>query len=222
MFSAVGASYLFLKIFTTNGFNAYYIALLSAIGICVLAILGIMENDLRRFLGISNIIQISFVVLSLSITKMAGQLSSLSTTQIFNYTLAGLLLFLSLGVFAYNKKYISELEGSQINSRWNDAFCAIACLSLAGLPGLNMFVSEWNLVTTTFTLTPGIVILEIIAVLLLFIMYYKLILVLLVGDGWKEKVPKPLTIYNAILTTIILTIGLFPQLQWLLFKGVFG
>ncbi len=222
MFSAVGLSYLFLKLFTLGEFNTYAIALVAAVAICALAVFGIKENNLRRFLVISNVIQITFVVLDLSVAKMVGHLGTLGTVQVFNYTFAGLLLFLSLGVFAYNKKFISELAGSQTTSRWNDAFCAIACLSLAGLPGFNIFVSEWALFTAAFTVNPGIAVLGIFAALLLFIMYYKLVFVLLVGEGRKEKAPRIMTAVNAVLAGIVILLGIMPQIQWLLLTGVFA
>jgi formate hydrogenlyase subunit 3/multisubunit Na+/H+ antiporter MnhD subunit len=216
MFSAVGVSYLFVKLFQFADFNAYPIAVIAALCVCTLAVFGIMENHLRRFLILSNAIQLSFVVLELSVAKLAGPLGAAAGLRPLDYTIAGLLLFLSLGVFANHKHYISELEGSQVNSRLNDAFCAIACLSLAGLPGFNMFVAEWELFTTAFGINPGIAVLGVLSVVLLFIMYYKVVFVLLVGEGRKEEAPKAITLFNGLLAALVLLLGLVPQLQWLL------
>jgi formate hydrogenlyase subunit 3/multisubunit Na+/H+ antiporter MnhD subunit len=162
---------------------------------------------------ISNAIQILFVVTDLSIVKLFGEFGPLSTIQIFNYTFAGLAFFLTIGIFGRNKTYVYELEGSYFANRWNDIFATIACLSLAGLPAFNMFVSEWLLFTKSFVITPVITILGIFAALLLFIMYYKVVYFLLIGKTRQKHIPIGITILNGILAVIIIVLGLLPQLQ---------
>ena len=152
-------------------------------------------------------------MLDLSVTKMFGEYGVLSTIQIFNYTFAGLTFFLTIGLFARDKKLLADLEGSYFASRWNDIFATISCLSLAGLPAFNMFVSEWFLFTHAFLINPIITVLGIFAALLLFIMYYKVVYVLLVGEGKAKKIPKEMTILNGILALICLLLGFLPQLQ---------
>lgn len=215
MFAAILISWFSLRLFLRYDFPYFfYVALAAVILICILAVFGIFENKLKKYLLISSAIQIIFVILDLSVAKMFGKLDVLGTVQIFNYTFAGLALFLAVGVFAVGKKYIYELEGSFFVSRWNDAFATIACLSLAGLPAFNMFVSEWVLFTTSFATAPMIAILGIFAALLLFIMYYKIVYVLLVGEGKRRSIPKPVTIVNGFLAILCLLFGLFPDIQW--------
>jgi len=214
MFAAALLAWFFFNLFYLNIPLVFYIALASVISICFLAIFGIFEKHLKQYLLLSNIIQILFVVLDLTVTKMFGEYGVLSTIQIFNYTFAGLTFFLTIGVFAKNKNLLSELEGSYFASRWNDIFATIGCLSLAGLPAFNIFVSEWFLFTHAYFINPIITVLGIFAALLLFVMYYKVVYVLVVGEGRTKKIPRTITILNGILALICILLGLLPQLQF--------
>ncbi len=221
MFTAVVLAWFFLKLFTTVETSLYfYIALITVIVMCGLAISGIFERRIKEFLLISSAIQILFIVLDLSVAKIVGKLDILGTIQIFNYTFAGLVLFLTIGLFGRNKIFVSDLEGSYFKSKWNDVFATIACLSLAGLPAFNMFVSEWFLFTASFSIAPMITVLCIFAALLLFVMYYKIVFVLLVGKGEAKFFPKTLTVLNGGLAILCIILGLLPQIQYQILTGL--
>ncbi|MBN2203004.1 MAG: hypothetical protein JW700_02375 [Candidatus Aenigmarchaeota archaeon] len=214
MFSAVLLSWFFLNLFQTKiAIPFFLIAMLCLVLMSILSIFGIFENRLKRYLMVSNFIQILFVVLDLSVTMIKGEMGILSVIQIFNYTFTGLLFFLTLWIFGRKKTFIHELEGSYFQSRSNDIFATIACLSLAGLPAFNMFVSEWFLFTGSFILTPIITILGIFIALLLFIMYYKIVYVLLVGEGRQKSIPEPITVVNGLLAITCVILGILPSLQ---------
>ncbi len=213
MFTAVLLSWFFLNLFFMHSRFYLLIGLLSLLVLCSLAIFGIFERKLKRYLLISNAIQILFVVADLSIARIFGGFGPLSTIQIFNYTFAGLAFFLTIGIFGRGKVYVYELEGSYFANRWNDIFATIACLSLAGLPAFNMFVSEWLLFTKSFVITPVITILGVFAALLLFIMYYKVVYFLLIGKTRQKHIPREITILNGILAIVLIVLGFLPQLQ---------
>ena len=214
MFTAVLMAWFFLNLFMTGiGFPFYLLTLTVLVAMTLLSIFGIFENRLKKYLLISNVIQILFVVLDLSVNNMMGKMGVLTVIQVFNYTFAGLTLFLTIWVFGRKKTFIHELEGSYYASRANDIFATIACLSLAGLPAFNMFVSEWFLFVGSFALTPIITIMGIFIALLLFIMYYKIVYVLLVGEGRQKSIPMPITFVNGMLALTCVVLGLLPQLQ---------
>ncbi|MEM0372832.1 MAG: proton-conducting transporter membrane subunit, partial [archaeon] len=177
-------------------------------------------THLRKYLLISSAIQIIFVVLDLSVGKITGHLEVIRTVQIFNYAVAGLCLFLTIGVFVRKKTFIYELEGSVNTDKWNDAFATIACLSLAGLPAFNIFVSKWALFTSAYEFSPSLTLFGIFATLLLFIMYYKIVYVLLVGGGKKQEAPKAVTVINGALAAMVIALGVIPQIQWWLLPMV--
>lgn len=192
------------------------IAIVSIIIMCIMAVLAIFEDNLKKYLIYSNFIQLLFVLLDLTIAKFSQKISTLGTIQIFNYTFAGLLFFLSLGILSKNnkRKNISNLQGTFYEDKLNGLFAVAASISLAGLPGMNIFVSEWFLFKASFFINPVITLFGIFIALLLFIMYFKIINVISVGDFTSQNVSvKYITYLNAALAFICLVMGLLPQIQ---------
>jgi formate hydrogenlyase subunit 3/multisubunit Na+/H+ antiporter MnhD subunit len=213
MFSSVVLGWFFLNFFAINLPFYFQIAFLSLVTMCLLSMFGIFERRIRKYLLISNAIQVLFIIVDLVIARMLGEFGILNLVQVFNYTFAGSALFLTIGIFARNKKYLYELEGSYFANRWNDIFATIACLSLAGLPIFNMFVSEWMFFTKSFILHPSITILGVFTALLLFVMYYKVIYFLLTGEGRYKGIPKAVTLMNGVFAFLCVLFGMIPQVQ---------
>lgn len=217
IFGSILLAYFLLNLFLLYEISTLFpIVILSVFLMCVLAIMGIFENDLKKYLIYSNTIQLTFVLLDLGIAKLSQKITTLGTIQIFNYTFAGLLLFITLGILSKDNKLkkISTLQGSYYRDKLNGVFAVIAALSLAGVPGLNLFVSEWFLFKAAFIINPIITIFGIFVALLLFIMYFKIVNVLLVGNVENKESPiKSLTFLNAIFAIICLIFGLLPQIQ---------
>jgi formate hydrogenlyase subunit 3/multisubunit Na+/H+ antiporter MnhD subunit len=190
---------------------------------CYLTIQGIFEDDLEKYLIISNFIQTLFVFLDLTVASVTGSIASLGTIQIFNYTFAGSLLFITLGILSKDNRRvrITQLRGSNYRNTLITTCASIAALSLAGVPGLNMFVSEWLLFQKAFLISPVITIFGIFLALLLFVMYFKIVYVLSVGDSKiKEKSPTLLNILSVGLAIICIIFGLIPNLQYLILSLV--
>jgi len=97
----------------------------------------------------------------------------------------------------------------------------IAAISLAGLPGLNIFVSEWLLFKASFLISPVITLFGIFVALLLFIMYFKIINVISVGNFGQSNRPMRYMAYvNGILAVVCLIFGLLPQIQFFILEKV--
>lgn len=226
-FSMIGSiltAFFFLKFFMVNPIsNLIVIAMSSIVLMCALAINGIFEDDLKKYLVYSNTIQTVFVLLDLAVAKLSGKISTLGTIQIFNYTFAGLLFFLTVGILSKNgkRKKISSLQGSYFRNKLNSISATIASISLAGVPGLNIFISEWLLFKTSFIISPVITIFGIFVALLLFIMYFKVVYVIMTGESKvKERTPIILTVLCIIFAIICLILGLMSGIQILLLKNV--
>ena len=217
MYGSILLAYFLLEFFLAYDIPyIFWIAMTTVILICILGIMGIFEDDIKKYLIYSNAIQLAFVLLDLSVAKIAGKITTLGTIQIFNYTFAGLLVFLTLGILSEDNKMkkISSLYGSYYRDKYNSLFSIVSALSLAGLPGLNIFVSEWYLFKTSFIFNPIITIFGIFAALLLFIMYFKIANILFIGESkpLKRNI-KPLIYLNGVFAIICLLFGLLPQLQ---------
>ena len=79
---------------------------------CLLSVLGIFEKNIKKFFIYSNLIQFLFVLLDLSIAKLTGKIGALGIIQIFNYTIAGSLFFLTLLILNKDKvNLFSEIQG---------------------------------------------------------------------------------------------------------------
>ncbi len=189
------------------------LAILFALGIGGLAVYGILEPRMYRFLAASSLAQIGFVALDLSVAFASADPGLLKTIQVFDYTIAGSLLFLGIGMVARRKERLSDLMGSWFVSRWADLFTVIACLSLAGLPGFNIFVSEWILFTKGFAMDPLITLLGIFLAMMLFIMYYKVAYYLLAGPGRRKKEDRARLAFAGALAAAVILLGVFPWLQ---------
>lgn len=226
MFGSILMAYFLLKVFLTYEISFLLpIVILTILSMCIISVIAIFEDNLKKYLVYSNIIQLIFVLLDLTIAKMGQKISTLGTIQIFNYTFAGLLFFLTLGVLSRDnqRKSISSLQGTFYEDKLNGLFSVIAAISLAGLPGLNIFVSEWFMFKASFLINPVITLLGIFLALLLFIMYFKIINVISVGNFDSSIVSmKNITYVNAILVIICLIFGLLPQIQIYILNGVLG
>lgn len=225
MVPAIALAYSFLVLF--RDFAVPYlewIALGSVTLVCILGILGIFENRLQRYLTYSNILQLAFVVLDLSVGAIALKLDILGAVQIFNYTWAGLAFFLALGLLSRNSRLdtIDKLEGAFHSDRHNAVSAVVSGLSMVGLPGLNIFVSEFFLFAFAFTINPLISVMGVFAALVLFIMYFKVPYALLVGkDQEPVKSPKILTGISLVMMMLCIVFGLLPDIQLWLLTGVF-
>lgn len=223
MFSSIVLAYLFLQLFATPRTEVILLALFTVVLICSLGILGIFEDNLRTYLVLSNLIQLTFVVLDLSVANVIGKVGVLSIIQIFNYAFAGVLLFATLCVFStsFSARKVYEMRGAYFCSPPNAICGVIAALSLAGIPTLNIFVAEWYLFIASYEINPAITAFGIFAALILFIMYFKVAYVLLTGVAkiQKMKVPIALTALNCIFAAICVILGLFPQFQHFVLEG---
>ncbi len=223
-FSMIGSivfAYFLFNFFLYNFLEHSTLIIISTlILMCYLTIQGIFEDDLEKYLIISNFIQTLFVFLDLTVASVGGKIMQLGTIQIFNYTFAGSLLFLTIGILSKDNRRtrITQLRGSNYRNSLITVCASIAALSLAGVPGLNMFVSEWLLFQKAFLISPVITIFGIFLALLLFVMYFKVVYVLSVGDSKvKEKSPWLLNGIAVVLTFTCIVLGLFSQLQyWIL------
>jgi len=224
MFGSILMAYFLLQLFLTYEMAFLLpIAILSILAMCIMAVLAIFEDNLKRYLIYSNAIQLMFVLLDLTIAKLSQKITTLGTIQIFNYTFAGLLFFLTLGILSKDnkRKSISSLQGTFYEDKLNGLFAVIAAISLAGLPGLNIFVSEWLLFKASFLISPVITLFGIFVALLLFIMYFKIINVISVGNFGQSNRPMRYMAYvNGILAVVCLIFGLLPQIQFFILEKV--
>lgn len=139
------------------------------LGICS-AIMGIlfalMEKDLKRLLAFSSVenIGIVFTCLGLSMIYHSFGIPMLAALALvaglylcMNHAMYKGLLFMGAGAVLHaTEERDMEQMGSLIHHMpWTSAFFLVGCLSIAGLPPFNGFVSEW-LTFQAFLLSPSL------------------------------------------------------------------
>ncbi len=150
-----------------GGGPAWWGALLIGLG-ALSAVIGVlyalMENDLKRLLAYSSVENIGlvfiglgagFLFLSLRVTPAAFLAFAAALYHALNHAAFKGLLFLGAGsvLHATHTRDMNRLGGLIRRLPWTAAFFLIGSLSIAGLPPLNGFVSEWLLFQS---LLPGI------------------------------------------------------------------
>jgi formate hydrogenlyase subunit 3/multisubunit Na+/H+ antiporter MnhD subunit len=150
-----------------GGGPAWWGALLIGLG-ALSAVVGVlyalMENDLKRLLAYSSVENIGlvfiglgagFLFLSLRVTPAAFLAFAAALYHALNHAAFKGLLFLGAGsvLHATHTRDMNRLGGLIRGMPWTAAFFLTGSLSIAGLPPLNGFVSEWLLFQS---LLPGI------------------------------------------------------------------
>jgi multicomponent Na+:H+ antiporter subunit D len=180
-------------------------------------ILALVQDDLKRLLAFSSISQIGYIVFGLATGTFNGLTGSLF--HILNHALAKGLLFLCAGAFLYatGKRRIRDLSGmAKQNPGLGGAF-ALGMLAIAGLPGLNVFMSEIWLIRGGIEATKILPTAVLVVNVLLSVMYYlRTLQVIVVGQRTPavvhaRAVPAAMLAPVAVLAALCLIIGLYPD-----------
>jgi len=110
-----------------------------------------LQTDIKRLLAFSSIANIGYIVLALSVNTPLALAGAL--LHVLNHALAKALLFLSAGCFieAAGTRSLDDLSGIGRRMPISATAYSIGAFSLAGIPGLNSFVSEYTILLATFS-----------------------------------------------------------------------
>lgn len=120
------------------------------------------QNDIKRLLAFSSIANIGYIVFALSVNTPLALAGAL--LHVLNHALAKALLFLSAGCFIESSgtRSLDDLSGIGRRMPLSAATYSIGAFSLAGIPGLNSFVSEYMIILAAFSaghVVPGAIML---------------------------------------------------------------
>jgi NADH-quinone oxidoreductase subunit M len=115
------------------------------------ALLAIAQNDMRRLIAYTSISHFGFIVLGIFVFNSQGHAGA--TLYMFNHGLSTAALFLVTGflVSRHGTKRISDFGGVEKAAPVLAGVFLVAGLSSLSLPGLSPFVSEFLVLTGTFT-----------------------------------------------------------------------
>lgn len=125
--------------------GAEVLAGLAMLTIVAGSLLALRQDNLKRRLAYSTVVQLSYMVLGAALIAplaMAG-----SVMHMVNHGLAKITLFFCAGAIyaATHRENVSELRGLGRQMPWTFGAFTVASLALVGLPGLNGFVSKFVL-----------------------------------------------------------------------------
>jgi NADH-quinone oxidoreductase subunit M len=134
-------------------FGLPLIAWLSIIGIIYGALCALAQDDIKKLVAYSSVSHLGFCMIGLfalnqeGITLFALNQEGItgSVLQMVNHGLSTGMLFLIVGMVydRYHTRSLKEMSGLGAQLKLITAFMVFACLSSAGLPGLNGFVGEF-------------------------------------------------------------------------------
>ncbi|MGC8780340.1 MAG: complex I subunit 4 family protein [Anaerolineae bacterium] len=127
-----------------------WIAALAIIGILYAALVALVQKDVKSLVAYSSVAHLGFVMLGIFALNAQGIAGA--TLQMVNHGLSTGALFLLVGML-YNRRHTRLL--TDFGGLWKQVpvygfLFIIVALSSAGLPGLNGFVGEFNILLAAF------------------------------------------------------------------------
>ncbi len=122
------------------------LAIFAVLTMTVGNLMALLQEDIKRLLAFSSIAHIGYILLALSIFSVGGLAGGL--LHILNHASMKALLFLAAGAFihAAATRNIDELAGIGRTMPISAVAFAVGAFSLAGIPGLNTFWSEAQII----------------------------------------------------------------------------
>lgn len=200
---------------------AYWSLILSILAFLTMFIgnlTAMLQTDIKRLLAYSSIAQIGYITFALSI----GTIQSISAAllHVFNHAMMKGLLFMAAGAFyhATGSRDISVLEGIGRRMKMTGVLLSIGLLAIAGIPGLNGFVSELLILLASIQYELYLQSAILIANFLISVAYYLRLLQRIMfrefrGDAAKiREAPASMIAGMAILASICIIAGVYPGL----------
>lgn len=117
----------------------------AAVTLTVGSLLALRQNNLKRRLAYSTVAHLSYIVLGAALLTTGSWTGSLLHLM-FHATMKITLFFCAGAIYVRtHKENISDMHGIGRQMPLTMAAFAVASLGLAGVPGVNGFVSKWNL-----------------------------------------------------------------------------
>ncbi|MFA4700222.1 proton-conducting transporter transmembrane domain-containing protein [Pyrococcus kukulkanii] len=192
--------------------------ILGAISAFLGAIMMNVHSDIKRIIAYSTIMHMGYLSMALGIGSSLALASAVFHT--FNHAVAKSLLFLSAGIMIQigGSRDLRDLAGIGRTNPLAMFSFAVAALSLAGIPPLNVFSSKVMLFTAFLDWNPALAGVLIVTSIMSLVAYVKMMRVLWLGCGKKESVGMPVMTGVVVAISIaVIVLGLVGP--WI-FKGI--
>jgi multicomponent Na+:H+ antiporter subunit D len=204
--------------------------LLGFISMLVGAFMALVQTDLKRLLAFSTVANVGYVAFAIGLLAQerswpltgAGLLPiDAAILHIVNHTIVKVLLFLCAGgvYFLTGSQSLDDLGGIGRVKPSLAAALAIGGLAIAGVPGLNCFVSKWLLIAAALDKGGVVNYLGIVVVVIssaaMLAAYLRIIYAMFSGIPRKGlisgSIPASIMAPILILTALAIILGVYPQ-----------
>lgn len=119
------------------------------------AVIACTQFDIKRVLAYSTMSQIGYMMVGLGVSKYGGEAGlgfMASMFHLFTHAMFKALLFLGAGaiIHAVHSNYMNEMGGLRKYLPVTHLTFLVACLTIAGIPGLSAFFSKDEILTAAF------------------------------------------------------------------------
>lgn len=217
--TGIFAMFRFLSLFFPYDFYGWNVGLLylSLLTMTLGNLLAAMQEDIKRLLAFSSIANIGYITFAISLGTELGTSGGL--LHVLNHAISKALLFLAAGSFIHvlEARELSKLSGIGRRMPFSGIAYAVGAFSLAGMPGLNAFVSEYTILYAA--IQAGIYVPAAIMILNVLIgaMYHVRVIQIIFskeeadGVARAREVGAPMLIPLGILVALSVAIGIYPS-----------
>jgi len=210
---------------SVNVLIGWFIVALAVISIIIGVTMALIQSDFNRLIAYGAVAEIGYMFLGIGagIVALGTAYGKIALNggifHIMNDALDVALLFLVAGsiYYATRETSLDKLCGLARNMKYTTVFFIIGLLAIAGMPPLNGFASKILIYESTFQINPILAIVAILCSILLLAVFVKVFFSAFMGPKISKysdvkEVPKSMLISMGIIASIIVFIGLFPDI----------
>ncbi len=190
-------------------------AVFCILGIIICSGLGLFDKSFMKYVLYSTIIQFFYFLLDVSTALLIGKSVWFAILQFLNFMLAGGLFAIVMTILysAVRKDEMPEYAGLYDKNQLLIVALAVSCLALGGMPGFNIFVGEFLIYSSLFTVHPALTLGAVFAGLICFIFYFRICYVMFAGKSETEIKQNVLVKIILVLMALkIVLLGVVPQI----------
>jgi len=211
------AMYFLLAGFFKSQFENYCKFLLPIIAFSFLlgAILGLVQNNIKRMLAYSSISHIAFVLVAI-ILSVAMNDQGVFIFYLMTYSIASLLVFVILDYLEQgNSIFLDQLNGLSKHQPILALALAIGILSMAGIPFTGGFIAKYRVLMGIYQLNVWIFAIGLLSSAIAIGYYLKILNRIFFHENSQENVAIKNNLFVgvvSILALVTITLGIFPEL----------
>jgi formate hydrogenlyase subunit 3/multisubunit Na+/H+ antiporter MnhD subunit len=162
-------------------------AVLSILVIAVFSIAGLFERSIIKYVYYSAVIQFGYFALDVGTALLIDKSIWFAILQLINFVVAGFLFAIVIAILhnSVRKEDVPEYAGIYERNQFLVLGLSVAALSLGGMPGFNIFVGEFIIYSSLFTIHPALTLAAVFASLVAFIFYFRICYVMFAGTAGK-------------------------------------